>query len=77
MEGKRGRNQGEGDKESARRFNKSQQRFVESEEGQEEIERVAGDDELGDEFDEAEREAAGRAKEHDPSVSRDYRRPPS
>lgn len=76
MEGRRGKNQGEGDRESARRFNKSQQRFVESGEGQDEIERLArGGEDIGKEFEEAEREAAGRAREKDPAVSRDYNRP--
>ena len=69
---KRG-NQGEGDRESARRYNEAQQEFVESG-GVEahEDERRKDQDKVSAEPTEAERRAAARAAEEDPAVRRDY-----
>lgn len=61
-------NQGEGDRESARRFNQDQQEFVKS--GRvDEAARQAKEDP------EAERKARARAKEFDPEENRDYSKP--
>jgi hypothetical protein len=67
------RNQGEGDRESARRYNRDTQEFVES--GKvEEAARRAGE---GDpkEMEQAEKAGRERAKELDPAVERDYSKP--
>ncbi len=67
------RNQGEGDRESARRYNESTQEFVES--GKvDEAARKAGE---GDkqEMERAEQLGKDRAKELDPAVDRDYSKP--
>lgn len=67
------RNQGEGDRESARRYNEATQEFVESGgvEAHEE-ERREDQDQVSNEPTEAERRAAARAAEEDPAVRRDY-----
>lgn len=65
------KNQGEGDRESARRYNEAQQDFVNSPRGREAIE-DAGDvdpDEL-EELEDAEETGLARAKEEDPAVLR-------
>lgn len=65
-------NQGEGDVESARRYNEAQQDFVESPQGRAAIEN-AGDveqDEL-EELEDAEAQGLARAKEEDPAVHRE------
>lgn len=63
-----GKNQGEGDKESAERYNKEQQEFVKS--GRvDEAAREATEDL------DAEREGRERAKELDPEEERNYTRP--
>lgn len=63
-----GKNQGEGDKESAKRYNQDQQEFVKS--GRvDDAAREAADDP------EAERKARERAKELDPEENRHYDRP--
>lgn len=62
------KNQGEGDHESAKRFNQDQQAFVKS--GRvDEAARAAKEDP------EAERKARARAKEFDPEENRDYSKP--
>ena len=63
------RNQGEGDKESARRFNEAEQNFVNSRHGERAIAR-AGDVDPAQvkELEQAER--AGRARGEDPAVTR-------
>ena len=66
------RNEGEGNKTADRNYREATKKFVESDRGQEEIQR-AGDVSADDERDirKAEEEAKGRAKEHDPEeVSR-------
>lgn len=65
------RNQGEGDKESARRFNEAQQSFVRTERGQKAIDE-AGAVDASEEQTLAEAEAAGRArtKGEDPTLHR-------
>ena len=72
-----GENQGEGDRKSARRFNETEQQFVESERGREKIR--SGDrpktPEQERELEDAERAAQRRALENDPEESRDYRKP--
>jgi hypothetical protein len=71
------KNQGEGDKESARRFNEAEREFVASEKGRQAIRAgskpasPAEDEALRD----AEAEAAMRARENDPEEKRDHRKP--
>lgn len=67
------RNQGEGDRESAKRYNENTQKFVKS--GRvDEAARKAGQ---GDkqEMERAEQIGRDRAKELDPAVDRDYSKP--
>lgn len=67
------RNQGEGDRESAKRYNEKTKKFVES--GKvEEAARNAG---KGDKqaMERAERAGKDRAKELDPAVNRNYSKP--
>lgn len=66
-----GRNQGEGDKESARRYNQAQQKFVHSPRGQDAI-ADAGDLSEAEAREGERAEAAGRARAHgeDPAVRR-------
>ena len=68
---------GEGDRESARRYNKHTREFVE--EARRKGHDLRPDDHDGDfdpdELEEAEEAALERAKEQDPQVSRDYERP--
>lgn len=67
------KNQGEGDRESARRFNRNSQDFVES--GKvDEAARRAGDGDQ-DEMEQAEEAGRKRSKEFDPAVQRDYSKP--
>lgn len=70
---------GEGDRESARRYNKHAREFVESAKRKGKSLRPEDWNDEGeisnDELAEAEREALDRAKEQDPQVSRDYKRP--
>lgn len=68
-------NQGEGDKESAKRFNEQQEMFVKSERGQRAIDK-AGEVSPGEENElaEAERKGRERAKDEDPAVTRGHRR---
>jgi hypothetical protein len=68
------KNGGEGDRESARRFNKKEREFVKSGKGKKAIQKARRrGDEAGDGDIKAERKARARAKEHDPAVTRDYR----
>lgn len=62
------RNQGEGDRESARRYNEAQQKFVKS--GK--VDKAARD---AKEDTAAEQKGLSRAKEFDPAEERDYRKP--
>lgn len=65
--------QGEGDRESAKRYNKDTQEFVES--GKvEEAARKAGQGDK-EEMERAEKTGEERAKEYDPAVDRDYSKP--
>lgn len=70
---------GEGDRESARRYNKHAREFVESAKRKGKNLRPDDwddDDQFSiDELADAEREALDRAKEQDPQVSRNYKRP--
>ena len=69
----KGRNQGEGDRESAKRYNEGVQDFVKS--GKvEEAARKAGDADP-QEMEQAEQAGKERAKEFDPAVKRDYASP--
>ena len=74
---RRGTNQGEGDRESARRFNEAERAFVESERGRAAIRSSGGthDEEEEDDLREAEADAASRARENDPEEKRDHRKP--
>ncbi|MGE0796974.1 MAG: hypothetical protein AB7G13_05955 [Lautropia sp.] len=70
-----GRNQGEGDKEAARRYNEDQQTFVDSGKVDEAARRAGGQDPA--EARQAEQAGKDRAKEFDPEEARDYRKPSS
>lgn len=63
-----GKNQGEGDRESARRYNEDTRKFVKS--GN--VDKAAG--ETAEDAD-AERAGRERAKELDPQLHRDYKKP--
>lgn len=63
-----GKNQGEGDKESAAAYNKAQQEFVKSGRVEKAAREATADPE-------AERKGRERAKEFDPEEDRDYTRP--
>jgi hypothetical protein len=68
--------QGEGDRESARNFNEQSQAFVKSEKGRRTVKKSDHSGEFSpDELQDAERDAAQRARENDPEVLRDYSRP--
>ena len=67
------KNQGEGDRESARRYNKDTEQFVESGKVDEAAERAR--QESGPEDEQAEEEGLGRAHEADPAVHREYDKP--
>ena len=68
--------QGEGDRKSARNFNKKSQEFVKTEKGRKSVEKA---DHLGKfseaEVKRAEQDAARRARENDPEAVRDYSKP--
>jgi len=76
-ENQSGKNQGEGDRESARRFNEAERAFVESERGRSAIRssKPASSPDEEHEIEEAEQAAQRRAKENDPEEARDYRKP--
>lgn len=67
------KNQGEGDRESARRFNRNAQEFVESGKVDDAARRAGEGDQK--EMDQAEKAGRERAKELDPAVERDYTKP--
>ncbi len=66
-------NQGEGDRESAERYNEATREFVESGKVEEASERVAGQDPR--EAESSERAGRERAKEEDPALHREYEKP--
>jgi hypothetical protein len=67
------KNQGEGDRESARRYNRNTQDFVESGKVDDAARRAGeGNREEGEQAEKVGRE---RAKEFDPAVERDYSKP--
>lgn len=68
-----GQNQGEGDREAARRYNEDQQQFVQSGKVDEAARKAAGQD--PDEAGKAEQAGRDRAKEFDPEETRDYTKP--
>lgn len=68
-----GKNQGEGDREAARRYNQDQREFVESGKVEEAAEQAKGQDPA--EAEAAEKAGKDRAKEFDPEETRDYRKP--
>ena len=68
-----GKNQGEGDREAARRYNQDQREFVESGKVQQAAEQAAGQDPA--EAEAAEEAGKQRAREFDPAETRDYRKP--
>jgi hypothetical protein len=65
---------GEGDRESARRYNENAREFVENELDEASSE-PAGRDVPTDELTDAEKKARARVKETDPEVSRNYDNP--
>lgn len=70
-----GKNQGEGDRESARRYNEDSQEFVETRD-EEKLAREAepqGESEAA-ELEEAREEGAARARENDPDETRERNR---
>ena len=68
-----GKNQGEGDKEAARRYNPDQQQFVQSGKVDAAAEQAKGQDPA--EAEAAEKAGKSRAKEFDPAEARDYKKP--
>lgn len=69
-------NQGEGDVEAARRYNKRAESFVDSDQGQRQIDDHPVKSTVeGHENQAAEEAARKRAKEHDPEEARDYNQP--
>jgi hypothetical protein len=70
------KNQGEGDREAARRFNRDEQEFVQSKRGRDAIEREPTmDPDESEQLRDAELAARRRARENDPEEKRDYRKP--
>ena len=67
------RNQGEGDRESAKRYNEDTQKFVESGKVDEAAKKASQGDKK--EMERAEQAGKDRAKELDPAVDRDYSKP--
>ncbi|MGB7932313.1 MAG: hypothetical protein WCH04_08815 [Gammaproteobacteria bacterium] len=67
------KNQGEGDRESAGRYNEATREFVESGKVEEASERAAGQD--PQQAENSERAGRERAKEVDPAVHREYDKP--
>lgn len=65
--------QGEGDREAARRYDEATREFVESGKVEEAAARAAEQD--SEEARQAEQAGRERAKEGDPAVHRDYRKP--
>lgn len=70
--GSSNKNQGEGDRESAARYNEATQEFVKSGKVKAAARRAAGQD--PQEARESEREGRKRAKEEDPAVHRNYKK---
>ena len=68
-----GQNQGEGDREAARRYNEDQREFVQSGKVDEAARKAAGQDPR--EAKSAEQAGLDRAKELDPEESRDHSKP--
>ncbi|MCA1804856.1 MAG: hypothetical protein LC646_05840 [Xanthomonadaceae bacterium] len=66
-------NQGEGDRESAKRYNEATQKFVESGKVDEAARKAAEQD--PEEAKRSERKGRERAKEVDPAVHREYDKP--
>lgn len=64
---------GEGDRESARRYNKATEDFVESAEGADAIAGHAAADHDVEDLEDAETAGKDRAAELDPAVQRDFR----
>lgn len=70
------KNQGEGDRESARRYNEKTQQFVKSEKGKASAKKTDHSGRNSPEaLKKAERDAIARAKENDPEALRDYTKP--
>ena len=65
--------QGEGDKASARKYNEATRDFVESGKVEDAAEQAGGQDPA--EAEQAEKSGRERAREQDPAVHRDYRKP--
>jgi hypothetical protein len=69
-------NQGEGDRSAARRFNRQEREFVESQRGRDAVaEHQPLDEDAARGARTAATEAKQRAREHDPKETRDYRKP--
>lgn len=70
------KNQGEGDRESARRYNEKTQQFVKTEKGKSATKKAdhSGGNSAKD-LKKAEKDALARVKENDPEALRDYSKP--
>jgi hypothetical protein len=69
MTERKGKNQGEGDKESDRKFREAQAKFVHSSEGKRKIEQAGNvSEEEARELREAEKKAKAHAKDEDPVI---------
>ena len=71
--GDKTRNQGEGDRESAKRYNENTQKFVKSGKVEEAAKKAGKGDKKA--MERAERAGKDRAKELDPAVDRNYSKP--
>jgi hypothetical protein len=71
--GENPKNQGEGDRESAKRYNEKTQEYVESGKVDEAAKKAGEGDPK--ELQQAEKAGKERAKEFDPAVERDYSKP--
>lgn len=65
-------NQGEGDKEAAKKYNQEQQEFVQSAEGKKQIDKAGEIDAGAEDLHEAAEEGKARAKEEDPYIEREH-----
>lgn len=67
------KNQGEGDKNASRRFNRASREFLNSDKGEECLDEIAkNEDDKDGKYKKAEERALSRAKEHDRGESIDY-----
>lgn len=72
----KGKNQGEGDRDSARRYNEKSEAFAQSDKGKASVKKSDhGGRHSADDLKQAEADALARVKENDPEALRDYSKP--